>query len=270
MEDEIIMSYSLEITDQSITDIGNNAAIDFYSTISFKKLQLDNINAAITGCSSPFLNVVIDTLGTRKKLDEKTLQIITKFFENDKVPWVWILPSYVPNAYFAEYGFVTYGDFPCMYYDLHNEVLSIEKAQIIIQEINRGNNLSEWIIPVNEGFTDPETEQNDQEDLYQKINANLLNNGITKLRQFVAYYGNQLAGSATLLLSHDSVTLHNIAVRPHLRKRGIGKSLTLHMMHIAKELGFKHCFLDSSDDGYKLYKQLGFEVYAIKTAYKYK
>lgn len=262
------MSYSIEISDQSITNIGNNAAIDFYNTISFKKLQLDKINAAITGCSSPFLNVVIDTLGTRKKLDEKILQIVTQFFENDNVPWVWIIPSYVTSTYFVEPGFVSYGDFPCMYYDLYNEVLPIENLQIIIQEINRENNLSEWIIPVNEGFTDSETEQNNQEDLYQKINANLLNNGITKLRQFVAYYDNQLAGSSTLFLSRDSVTLHNIAVRPHLQKRGIGKSLTLYMMHIAKELGFKHCFLDSSDDGYKLYKQLGFGIYAIKTAYK--
>ena len=248
------MLYGVDISDQAITNIGNNAAIDFYNTVSLKKLHLDNINAAITGCSSPFLNVVIDTIGTRKKLDEKTLQIITQFFENDNVPWVWIIPSYITNAYFVDHGFVTYGDFPCMYYDLYNEVLPIENTKIIIQEINRDNDLSEWIIPVNEGFTDSEAEQNSPEDLYQKINANLLNNGITKLRQFVAYYDNQLAGASTLFLSHDSVTLHNIAVRPHLQKRGIGKSLTLHMMHIAKALGFKHCFLDSSDDGYKLYR----------------
>lgn len=263
-----MMAYSIEIPDQSIINIGNNAAIDFYNTISLQKLQLDNINAAITGCLSPFLNVVIDTIGTRNKLDEITLQIVTKFFANDNVPWVWIIPSYVHSAYFVEHGFVKYEDFPCMYYDLYNNVLPIENTQIIIQEINRDNDLSEWIIPVNEGFTDSGTEQNNQEDLYQKINANLLNNGITKLRQFVAYYDNQLAGASTLFLSHDSVTLHNIAVRPHLQKIGIGKALTLHMMHIAKELGFKHCFLDSSDDGYKLYKQLGFKVYAIKTAYK--
>ncbi len=262
------MTYNIEIYDQSIIKVGNNAAIDFYNTISLQKLQLNNINATITGCSSPFLNVVIDTIGTRKKLDEITLQIVTQFFEKDNIPWVWIIPSYVSNTYFIEYEFVTYGNFPCMYYNLDNEVLPIENTQIIIQEINQDNDLSEWIIPVNEGFTDSETEQNSQEDLYQKINANLLNNGITKLRQFVAYYDNQLAGSSTLFLSHDSVTLHNIAVRPHLQKRGIGKSLALHMMHIAKELGFKHCFLDSSDDGYKLYKQLGFNVYAIKTAYK--
>lgn len=265
----MITAYTIEINDPYITSIGDRAGIAFNNLISTKQLQLDNVNASITGVSSAFLNIVIDTIGDRKKLDKKTINTVIDFFTSNNVPWVWITPSYMPSSYLLEHGFTLSESYPCMYFDLSNTITPIENMQyFIIKELVSGNDLSEWIIPINECFSEMHEKCNTQDDLYQKINANLLTSDPGKLRHFVIYYDKQIAGAATLFLYNNSVVLNNIAVRTHLQRKGIGKALTLHMMHIAKKLGFKHCLLDASDSGYKLYRQLGFKIYDVKDAYK--
>lgn len=61
--------------------------------------------------------------------------------------------------------------------------------------------------------------------------------------------------------------IHNLATKKAFTKRGIGTALSLHMMERAIQLGFKHCFLDSSEDAFNIYKNIGFKVYSTTTVY---
>ena len=78
---------------------------------------------------------------------------------------------------------------------------------------------------------------------------------------------NEPAAAGTLFMSENSVMLHNLATKTQFQRRGIGTALVIHQMAIAKQLGFKHCFLDSSEKAFGLYQNLGFEVYGATKVY---
>lgn len=61
--------------------------------------------------------------------------------------------------------------------------------------------------------------------------------------------------------------IHNVATKTDFKKRGLGTTLTLHMMRIAKDMGFKHCCLDSSEEAFSLYNKIGFKVYCTTLIY---
>lgn len=87
------------------------------------------------------------------------------------------------------------------------------------------------------------------------------------MRHFVAYYQNHIAAAGTFFISDHSVMLHNLATKTIFTRKGIGTALTLYMMEQAKKLGFQHCFLDSSEDGFNLYRKIGFKVYSTTQIY---
>lgn len=253
--------FTVELHDPEITKIGIEALIDFYQTMAIDQLQFPNIVAVVTGDFSSFLNVVIDTRPRR----ENSLDLIksaTQFFDKHNVLWSWFIAPASHEHDLTQLGFSLLEELPEMYFDLSNPLQNVNNNLITIREADENDDLKEWIIPVNEGFQAPEGE-----DHFRKLNAAIINSGSGKLRQFIAYYENNIAAAGTLFLSKNAVMLHNLATRNAYTKRGVGTALTLHMMKEAKNLGFKHCFLDSSEGGFNLYKRVGFQVYSTTLIY---
>lgn len=253
----------IELIDKNITELGVESIIDFYNTIAIDKLQLPGLNAFVTGADSPSLNVVIDTR-KNEGFSSEIINITTDFFNNYQVTWGWFITAVAVANDIEKRGFEFLYQSPGMYFDLSNE-LQVLEDDIVIKEIH--DDLREWIEPLLEGFP---SESGDDDDVYRKLNAKLLLNGERKLRHFTLYFNNEPACSGTLFLSDNSVMLHNLATKNKFRKRGFGAALTLYMMSEAKNLGYKHCFLDSSDEGFSLYSKLGFKVYCITSVYKRK
>jgi len=80
--------------------------------------------------------------------------------------------------------------------------------------------------------------------------------------ELVAYYLIQTVAS--------EMELHTFAVKPELRRQGIGKKLMQHMLSMAKENSIKHIFLQvrpSNLAATSLYIGLGFEPIAIRKGY---
>ena len=254
---------NIELNDQSITQIGVEAIIDFYNTMAIDKLQLSGLNAFVTGADSPSLNVVIDTR-KNEGFSSEIINAMTDFFNNHQVTWSWFITAVAVADDMEKCGFEFLYQSPGMYFDLSNKLQVIDD-NLIIKEAN--DDLREWIEPLLEGFP---SESGEDDDVYRKLNARLLLNGEKKLRHFTVYFNNEPACSGTLFLSDNSVMLHNLATKNKFRKRGFGAALTLYMMSEAKKLGYKHCFLDSSDEGFSLYSKLGFKVYCVTSVYKRK
>lgn len=252
---------NIELHDEAITQKGVDAIIDFYRTLAIDTLEFPGISAFVTGVNSSFLNVVIDTR-SEQKLNQETILAVTDFFNRHQVPWVWLCTPLAKIHDLERHEFTLLEEAPGMYFDLTKPLPSLD-TNIDIQEMNQSNNLEQWIKPINEGFSSSD----DDDDSYRKLNADLLNKGENKLKHFVAYLDNQVAGAATLFLTNDAVMLHNLATREIFRNRGVGKALAIHRMMLAKKLGFKHCFLDASDAGYQVHKKLGFQVYCLTKAY---
>lgn len=249
----------IEIKNQEITEIGVEAIIDFYSTIAIDKLYLPGLNIFATGVDSSFLNVVLDTKA-KSEYDAETIATISKFFKHHHVPWGWFITPASKTSHLEKHGFNLLYETPGMYFDLSNDLPQIA-MDIEITEVH--DDLKKWIEPLQEGFP-----SDDNCEAYRKLNAELLQKGEKKLRQFIAYKNNEAAASGTLFLSNNSVMLHNLATKNKFRNQHIGSALTLHMMHEAKKAGYKHCFLDSSDEGFNLYKRVGFKIYCLTSVYE--
>jgi predicted GNAT family acetyltransferase len=256
---------TIELNDQEITELGVKAIIDFYRTMAIDQLQLPGLNAFVTGVDSSSLNVVLDT----RKNSETNAELVNSmadFFKSHQVPWGWFITATAVVNDIERRGFHLLYDAPGMYFDLSKAlpVIGVD-FDVDIEEVR--DDLHEWIEPLLEGFPNENGSNSDDDDIYRKLNANLLQKGEKKLRHFTAYFKGEAASSATLFLSNDSVMLHNLATKNKFRKKGIGTALTLYMMAEAKNAGYRHCFLDSSDEGFNLYSGLGFKVYCVTSVY---
>lgn len=250
----------IDIQDEEITSRGISSIIDFYHTLAKHEFSLSEIKAFVTGIHSPFLNVVFDLRKDRMKSAE-LVKSVENYFSQYHYPWGWfIIPATLNDL--SSLGFTLIEESPAMYFDLSNFMPKAKSNSIIIEEVQEKDDLKKWIQPINEGF---QAKEND--DSFRKLNADLLNKGEKKLRHFIAYYKETLAGAGTLFLSKDAVMIHNVATKIAFQRCGVATALTIHMMELAKNLKFKHCYLDSSSDAYKLYKKIGFKTYSTTLIY---
>lgn len=251
--------FLIEFNNAEITKLGVEAIIDFYYTMAIDELQLPGLHAFATGVDSSSLNVVIDTR-ENATFDADLIKSIDNFFKKFNIPWGWFITASVTESDIEKHDFSLSYESPGMYFDLSTH-FSENKNNIVIKE--EGGDLHEWIWPAQEGFP-----SDDNGEAYRKLNSELLAKKEIKLTHFTAYYKNEAAASATLFLSENSVMLHNLATRNKFKNLGIGSSLVLYMMSKARKLGYKHCFLDSSDEAFNLYKRLGFKVYCMTSVYE--
>jgi ribosomal protein S18 acetylase RimI-like enzyme len=255
---------NIDLYDEIITQIGINSIIDFYRTIAIDERKFSDAIAFVTGIDSPFLNVLFD-LRKERQNSLALIETATSFFSLHEVPWGWFITPASAKNDLIQQGFSLLEEAPAMYFNLLESLPHTKSDFITIQEVNDKNDLSIWIQPINEGF---QSEEGD--DSYRKLNADLMKKGEKKLRHFIAYYKGKIAAASTLFQSHDTVMLHNLATKADFRKCGIGTALTLYMMEQAKMMGFKHCFLDSSEEAFNLYRKIGFKVYCTTLIYEKK
>ena len=101
-------------------------------------------------------------------------------------------------------------------------------------------------------------EAKDRETLNDPDHSILLKGG----HIFIAYAGAEAVGCVALIPMIDGVyELSKMAVRPHLRGRGLGRRLLQHAIAQARSLGAKSLFLGSNTrlkDAVHLYESVGF------------
>jgi N-acetylglutamate synthase-like GNAT family acetyltransferase len=235
--------------------------VDFYHTIAKEEQPITGGSAFATGIDSPFLNVYFD-LREHRTASALTVDAVNQFFAPHSVPWAWFILPATNKHDLKKHGLTLLEIAPSLYYDLSNPFQMITSDDITIEEMNDQDDLTKWIEPINEGF---QIKSNDED--YRLLNVRAMKNDNKKLRHYVAYYNGKVAAAATLFISKESVMLHNLATKTKFKKRGLGTALTMHMMLKAKEMGFQHCFLDSSDEALNLYKKIGFKVYCNTAIY---
>ncbi len=82
--------------------------------------------------------------------------------------------------------------------------------------------------------------------------------------------GSRLCGFAAYWVVSDEIHLHNIAVRPDLRRRGYGTALLRDMLQVARERSVRTVWLEvrgSNRAALGLYRSLGFEQAGVRTGY---
>ena len=181
------------------------------------------------------------------------VQAVDDFFNAHKVPWSWFITPASYEHDLLEQGLILTEKTVGMYFNLLHKLPMMQSHSIHIKEIDKNDDLQVWIEPINEAF------QEDDDDSYRKLNAGTLRQSPQKFRHFVAYYNNELAASGTLFVSHEAVMIHNLATKNDFKRKGLGTAMVLHMLKMAKEAGYVHCYLDASEEGILLYQKIGFK-----------
>lgn len=248
----------IELNNPAITQLGIESIIDFYKTISVDQLYLPDLNLFVSEIDSPIFNVVLDTCSINN-LEPNTIAKVTDFFKRPDRPWTWFKTAISNTSNLDELGFQLDYESRSMYFDLDDKLSEITTDL----KIAEADDLREWIKPIQESFPSSDNCQ-----AYLKMNTRLFHEGKGKFKHFLGYQHCEVACSGTLFLSTNSVMLHNLATKPKFRNRGLGSALTLYLMQEAKSMGYRHCFLDSSEEGFNLYRRLGFKIYATILEYK--
>lgn len=89
-------------------------------------------------------------------------------------------------------------------------------------------------------------------------------------RSLVAIAGEKIIGYVIYWLLTDSVDVHNLAVHPEWRRRGIGRSLLMAVIEDARGGSLKRVTLEvrkSNEAAQKLYHSLGFATRGVRRGY---
>ncbi|MGE3319164.1 MAG: GNAT family N-acetyltransferase [Candidatus Berkiella sp.] len=256
--------FPIEIQDPQLVIKGLRATTRFFEMLASNSKIYKNTSAIVTGIDSPFLNVAyLNKIDVNEVHD--ICENISEFFGHFQTLWTFVVtPLSQPDNlkdYLKHEKFELLESVPCMYCDL-SMVNTALPSDIVVEELISSDNLLEWIKPICEGFGPGD----DNGEEFRKLNAKISQqDGVFK--QFIAYSGNQVVSSGTLFLTEESVMIHNIATKKDSVKKGYGSALTIKLMDVAKNLGYKDCFLESSDSGYNLYRRCGFRVYGVNDYY---
>lgn len=245
----------IELNDKEIAKIGLNTTLEFYRALAAKMIDVGESIMFLTHVNSPFFNVIFD-LRINRENSIDLVKIASEFFDAAKVPWSWfITPASLKNDLTTR-GFSLLETSPAMYFNLLNNLPTSNLSSVSIKTVCETKDFYLWIQSINDAF---EVEERDTS--FIELHIRLFKNNQHNLKHYIAYCENIPIGSSTLFFSKDSVMLHNLSVKKSFRKQGVGTMLTLHMMQEAKELGYKHCFLDASETALSLYNKLGFKIY---------
>jgi [ribosomal protein S18]-alanine N-acetyltransferase len=82
--------------------------------------------------------------------------------------------------------------------------------------------------------------------------------------------GHPVAGFCAFWKVVDQIHINNLAIRPELRRRGLGRRLLARILEEAERLGAPNATLEvrrSNDAARRLYEGAGFELVGVRTAY---
>lgn len=80
----------------------------------------------------------------------------------------------------------------------------------------------------------------------------------TGVRTIVARLDNQPVAVATAVLTGTVVGLYSISTLPVARRKGLGRAVTVAVLHDAASRGARHAVLESSPAGLPIYEEIGF------------
>jgi ribosomal protein S18 acetylase RimI-like enzyme len=262
------MNINLEINDPEIQRIGHKAEIDFCLDMAIERLDCEGLIVVSIGLVDPILNVVIDAQITEKDVHAK-IDAVENFFKQRNIGWSWIInstarPVTLPH-YLRQHNLSFLDEFPSLYFDLDTPFALQEDARFTISEALANDELREWIKPVGASFG-----SSDGGEGFRQLSARQPHGPGTPFHHFMVHQQGEIVACGTLYTGSESAMIHNLATMPGHRKKGLATLLTLHAMQEAKKIGYKHCFLNSSESGLNLYRRIGFKIFTMSEIYGYK
>ena len=88
-----------------------------------------------------------------------------------------------------------------------------------------------------------------------------------RFQAYLALLNGKPVGTSQLFLSEGVAGIYNVTCIPEARGQGIGSSVTLAPLLEARKLGYRIGILQASEQGYNIYRQLGFQDFGKLSVY---
>jgi ribosomal protein S18 acetylase RimI-like enzyme len=143
------------------------------------------------------------------------------------------------------------------------ETLSTSHALKIVT-IEDQYTLRQWIHAASIGFRIGGQFEQVWRDLFADVICN------PQYRTYLALWNGKPVGTSQLFLSGGVAGIYNVSCLPEARGQGIGSALTLAPLLEARRLGYRIGILQASQQGYGVYRRLGFQDFGRLSVYLWK
>ncbi|MBD3920452.1 GNAT family N-acetyltransferase [Paenibacillus sp. PR3] len=195
------------------------------------------------------------------------IDAIIQSFRAAKQSFIWQIgptsqPSDLPQHLLAA-GFQHDESEPGMALDLyHFQAEDVQpSAGIVVRQVVSEDMLKDWVNVWAFGASD-------HIPLLQQMYAQLGYQD-SSYRYYVSYLEGQPVATVMLFLAAGVAAVHHVVTLPEARNRGIGTAVTAHALAEAKREGYRIAILTASEDGFNIYRKLGFQVYSTIHKYVY-
>lgn len=227
----------------------------FFSLVSFKQIDYDNLTAFATGVQAAGLNPAI----VKKVDNDFTANLIECQFcyTQEKLPWALVLPEYLANAsiesLIKNQSLTLTGKGVAMAASIDTFQWPSVDSPLLIKEMYE--DLATWSIPLIHGFeSTPEVTG-----IYTERHQSAFKK-TKKLYHFSGFIDDAVVCSLTLSLCGNDARIDDVATMPQHQKQGHATNLIYAALQKAKQLNVNQCFLEASDSGFNLYKRMGFKA----------
>lgn len=231
--------------------------IEFWKHLAVDAISDDSCYVFSTGLQSPLINLLI----FKKQYVKDITPIIdkaTRFFaEHKNIPWgINIVDdeysSNIKNI-LLEMGFQNI----CQQYEIDTEIKQINTSNLSekdIIEVSDADMLDDWVIPITSAF---EAAAQDSK-LYLDLSKKAFSSNSNRLKHFILYENDKPISSATLCFFDKIARLDNVATLKEKQGLGYGKKIVQYCTNKSKLAGSNRMVFESSKQGIKLYRKLGF------------
>ena len=194
-------------------------------------------------------------------LNERLEKIVHNIKKRKVPPFLLVGPDFISehnHNIIEDNGFIKIAEWQGMAMDMKSFTINNYKPVIEIVTVGNQNQLNDWYHIVRE-------ELYSNKKLEKEIFYRFHEENNTKL--FIGYAENKPVTTSMSFVVNNVAGLYMIATKREYRKLGFGKAITHHAMKDSKQSGANICILQSTIDGYPIYKKIGFKEYCEFSIY---
>jgi GNAT superfamily N-acetyltransferase len=137
---------------------------------------------------------------------------------------------------------------------------------LAIERVMDARGLDTWTHTLGIGFGEGDIEARWVGAMYQRIGLD----GDRPWRHYLGRLEGEPVATASLFLGTGVAGIYFVFTAPQARRRGIGAAITLAALRDARSLGYRIGVLGASQEGYPVYRRLGFQEYCTIGIYEWR
>lgn len=245
------------VTDPRIAPVEDNLESFFRAVASepeFTVADEPDVLAFSSAYPFPLMNALCGARFAPGTVERRAREVVAPFLQRG-LPFMWWT---TPSGHADELGPVLtdlgmHGSpTPGMHADLADRVDPSPGEGVVVRVVD-GDEVAESLEVMLQGFEIPEPVR----EAFRRMDR------LPSAEQFVAvtaWLDGEPVGCGTAWMTGETAGLYNITALEHARRRGIGYAVTATLMNAALDRGARQVILHASEEGYPLYRRLGFET----------